>query len=75
MATEIAHLDPARCSGCGRCLAACEMRLLAFETKDWKKRTVLRETDRCSGCCACAARCPTGALSMVDAYQGRVSPL
>jgi len=75
MAAEIAHIDPARCTGCGRCLAACDLRLLAFETKDRKKRTVLREIDRCSGCGDCAARCPTGAISMADTYQGRFSPL
>jgi ferredoxin len=75
MATEIAHIDPARCTGCGRCLAACELRLLAFETKNWKKRTVLEDADRCSGCGACATRCPTGAISMADTYQGRRSPL
>jgi NAD-dependent dihydropyrimidine dehydrogenase PreA subunit len=68
MAAEIAHIDPARCSGCGRCLSACELRLLAFETKAWKKRTVLQDIDRCSGCGECAARCPTGAISMADAY-------
>jgi NAD-dependent dihydropyrimidine dehydrogenase PreA subunit len=68
MAAEIAHIDPARCSGCGRCLSACELRLLAFETKAWKKRTVLQDIDRCSGCGDCAARCPTRAISMAGAY-------
>ncbi len=68
MAAEIAHdialIDPARCTGCGRCIAACELRLIAFETKDWKKRSVLQEPERCTGCGDCDARCPTGAISM-----------
>ncbi|WP_296492490.1 4Fe-4S binding protein [Rhodoferax sp.] len=70
MAVEIAQVDPARCSGCGRCISACELRLLAFETKAWKKRTVLQDGDRCSGCGECAARCPVAAISMVDNGAG-----
>ncbi|HSN78985.1 MAG TPA: 4Fe-4S binding protein [Rhodoferax sp.] len=75
MAAEIAQVDPARCTGCGRCISACELRLLAFETKAWKKRTVLQDGDRCTGCGECSARCPTGAISMVDTGTSASNPL
>lgn len=75
MISEIAHIDPARCTGCGRCISACALRLIAFETKDWKKRSVLQDAERCTGCGDCAARCPVGAISMADAHQGKRSPL
>jgi len=60
-----AHIDTARCSGCGRCISACDLRLFAFETHHWKKRAVLQAPDQCSGCGVCVARCSTGALGMV----------
>jgi ferredoxin len=69
MAGPIAHIDPARCTGCGRCISACALRLIAFETKAWKKRSVLQDLDRCTGCGECASRCPVGAISLADVYQ------
>ena len=74
MAAQIAHIDPARCSGCGRCISACALRLIAFETRDWKKRAVLQDPARCTGCGDCAARCPVNAINLADAHPGRRSP-
>jgi ferredoxin len=73
--SEIAHIDPARCTGCGRCISACALRLIAFETKDWKKRSVLQEPTHCTGCDDCVARCPVNAITLASAHQGRRSPL
>ncbi len=64
MADQIAEIDPTRCSGCGRCISACEFRLFSFETKAWKKTSVLRDATLCSGCGECASRCVIGAISM-----------
>jgi len=64
MATLIAKIDIARCSGCGRCISSCELRLFSFETKAWKKTSVLHDIDRCDGCGECVSRCVIGALSM-----------
>jgi ferredoxin len=69
MAHPIAHIDPARCTGCGRCISACALRLIAFETKDWKKRAVVQDPGHCTGCGDCASRCPVGAISLTDAHQ------
>jgi NAD-dependent dihydropyrimidine dehydrogenase PreA subunit len=73
MTPQVAQIDPARCSGCGRCLAACELRLLGFETRAWKKTTVLHDEDQCTGCNLCAARCPIGAIRLADRAQ-KVKP-
>ncbi|PKO62027.1 MAG: FeS-binding protein [Betaproteobacteria bacterium HGW-Betaproteobacteria-18] len=73
MTAKIAKIDATRCSGCGRCISACEFRLFAFETRAWKKTSVMHNADQCSGCGECAARCVIGAISMCEeqAYPGR----
>ena len=62
--TTFAAIDPARCTGCGWCLATCPDQLLAFEVQDQRKRTVLLSRERCDGCGHCAAKCPMGAITM-----------
>jgi ferredoxin len=64
MATRIPIIDGTRCSGCGRCIAACHLRLFAFEQHGWRKISVLQDGDRCSGCNKCAGVCPIDAISM-----------
>jgi NAD-dependent dihydropyrimidine dehydrogenase PreA subunit len=64
-AREIPLIDTARCSGCGRCIAACPLPLIAFETTAWRKTAVLQDADPCTGCGKCEARCPVGAIAMV----------
>jgi len=61
----IARIETSRCSGCGRCISACDLRLFAFETRHWKKRAVLSDPSSCTGCGQCEARCSTAAISMV----------
>ncbi|MCF8161123.1 MAG: 4Fe-4S binding protein [Polaromonas sp.] len=75
MTHPIAQIDPARCTGCGRCIAACALRLIAFETKDWKKRSVVQNPGHCTGCGDCASRCPVNAISLAEDHQGKASPL
>jgi NAD-dependent dihydropyrimidine dehydrogenase PreA subunit len=62
--SKIAQVDATRCSGCGRCIAACPLPLFAFETVAWRKTVVLRDVQRCTGCARCEARCPVGAISL-----------
>ena len=68
---QTAQIDAARCTGCGRCISACELRLFAFETQHWKKTSVLQDPEHCTGCGTCVARCPTGAVQMVDRLTPR----
>ena len=64
--TQVARVEAMRCTGCGRCIAACEFRLFAFETHQWKKRSVMHDEYLCTACGDCAARCPVGAVTLVD---------
>ena len=57
-------VDPDRCTGCGRCVAACDPRVLSLETVAWRKRAVLDDAASCTGCSLCAVRCPFGAIRM-----------
>lgn len=65
-ATQVARVDAARCTGCGRCISACEFRLFEFVTQQWKKRSVMHDEHLCTACGDCAARCPVDAVTLVD---------
>ena len=64
---QIAFVDAVRCSGCGRCIAACPLPLFSFETHAWRKTVVFQDNQRCTGCARCEKRCPLGAISMQNA--------
>jgi len=57
-------IDPQRCTGCGRCVAACGPHLLSLEVVHWKKRAVLHGAQACTHCSACAVVCPFHAITM-----------
>ncbi|VTU46403.1 Ferredoxin I (plasmid) [Variovorax sp. SRS16] len=57
-------VDTARCTGCGWCVAACDIHLLSLEVVQWRKSSVLHEADRCTGCSDCAVVCPFHAITM-----------
>jgi ferredoxin len=61
---RLPDIDPARCTGCGRCVAACEPHVLSLEVVRWQKFAVLHDAHRCTGCSLCAVRCPFDAITM-----------
>ncbi|MBI2353603.1 MAG: 4Fe-4S dicluster domain-containing protein [Deltaproteobacteria bacterium] len=52
-----------RCSGCGRCAAACPQHLFTLETRGFRKAAVKQYPQRCSCCGRCVAGCPMEAIS------------
>jgi ferredoxin len=63
-APRLPAIDAGRCTGCGRCVAACAPRVLSLETTNWRKSAVLHGRDDCTGCSLCAATCPFQAIAM-----------
>jgi NAD-dependent dihydropyrimidine dehydrogenase PreA subunit len=66
-------VDPARCTGCGRCVAACGPHVLSLETVRWRKRATLHDVPGCTGCSLCERRCPFGAIQMMGPTDGNVT--
>ena len=60
-------IEVARCTGCGRCVAACPDRLLTLEVSGFRKHALLAEAQRCDGCLHCLPACPVGALACAAA--------
>jgi ferredoxin len=63
-AKRLPDIDARRCTGCGRCVAACELHLLSLDAVRWEKFARLHDPDRCTGCSACAVNCPFQAIAM-----------
>jgi ferredoxin len=61
---RLPEIDPRRCTGCGRCVAACGLHLLSLQTQGWEKFATLQEPGACTGCSLCAVACPFRAISM-----------
>ncbi|MFL6681325.1 MAG: ATP-binding protein [Burkholderiaceae bacterium] len=73
-APRLPAVDIDRCTGCGRCVAACAPRVLSLEpAPGWRKSAVLHEAGGCTGCSVCAARCPFEAIAMRRPEDGASS--
>jgi ferredoxin len=54
------RLDPARCTGCGRCVEVCPHAVLAIAGRT----ATIADRDGCMECGACARNCEPGALTV-----------
>ena len=64
-AKALPTIDPARCTGCGWCVAVCPPHVLSLEVAHWKKFSQLHDQAGCTGCAKCAVKCPFDAIEMV----------
>ena len=62
-------IDPDRCTGCGRCVAVCEPKVLWLAVEGphaWgPKKSVLHTPQGCTVCVQCVQVCPFDAIRMV----------
>ncbi|MBJ6727771.1 mercury methylation ferredoxin HgcB [Geomesophilobacter sediminis] len=64
------QFDPARCTGCGRCVEVCPHQVFAVQGR----KAELMDRDACMECGACAKNCAARAIT-VDAGVGCASGL
>jgi len=65
----LATID-ASCTGCGRCLSTCPVKIISMETANpdgTGKKTAVIDKELCLGCGVCARNCPRGSIIL----QGR----
>ena len=64
-ARAVPLIDPARCTGCGWCVAVCAPLALSLRAEGGRKTSALHDAAGCTGCALCAVRCPFGAITML----------
>jgi ferredoxin len=57
-------ITPTRCTGCGRCVAACGPHVLSLQPQGWVKVAALDDAEGCTGCAQCQVACLFGAVRM-----------
>ncbi|NJM16037.1 MAG: ferredoxin family protein [Bacteroidales bacterium] len=60
-------VEDARCKGCGLCVDACPMHVLAMSEKLNRKGypvAYMKNLSHCTGCANCGIICPDGAISV-----------
>ncbi|MFC1990556.1 4Fe-4S binding protein [Chloroflexota bacterium] len=60
--SAVAHVDEARCIGCGKCEEVCDFHAPIVVSKDGVMVSTVNEV-LCKGCGTCSVVCPTGAMS------------
>jgi ferredoxin len=73
----IARVETA-CTGCGRCLPACPIKVMTLQTQGEQGRgekRALIDDDLCLGCGVCARNCPRGAIVMHRRKEKIITPV
>jgi MinD superfamily P-loop ATPase len=65
----VAIVDPAKCEGCGVCIAVCRFDAISEASPEAKTPNV--DPIACDGCAACVYQCPTGAIRMESRTAGQ----
>jgi ferredoxin len=61
--------DPERCSGCGRCVAACPEKLYTLEITNYRKHAINRNPAKCILCGKCVTACPLGIIEQSGLHR------
>ncbi|MBN2006071.1 MAG: ATP-binding protein [Anaerolineae bacterium] len=67
----IAVIDPARCTGCGRCAEVCRFEAVHSENATPSETTCFVDPIACEGCAACVYECPANAIAMQPQRAGQ----
>ncbi len=51
-----------RCSGCGRCVSACPVKIVTLEVNGYRKFAFVTDEERCTFCGRCVEACPVDAF-------------
>ncbi|MFA7402817.1 MAG: 4Fe-4S binding protein [Pelobacteraceae bacterium] len=74
-----AVIDRERCTGCGLCFRACNVKAIALphgaQFAQKSDRYAMADEEICLGCGACITTCKQGALSMIPAANREAPPL
>jgi len=62
----VPQIDAARCTGCGRCVAACPEKIITLAVSGYRKHAVIERTERCGCCSRCLAECPVEAIFCIS---------
>jgi ferredoxin len=64
------QINKDRCTGCGRCVAACQPNILWLITENpnamGSKHAQLKDNEKCTGCAQCVLVCPFDAARMIS---------
>ncbi len=63
---QVPIIDAGRCSGCGRCVAACPERLISLEICNHRKYAIISEPKHCTGCKKCIEACPLSVILLFN---------
>jgi formate hydrogenlyase subunit 6/NADH:ubiquinone oxidoreductase subunit I len=66
------------CSGCGRCLPTCPVKVISLETEQkngFGKKLAVVDKDLCLGCGVCARNCPRDSIVMQSREQKVITPV
>jgi len=73
------ELQPAACTGCGKCVAACPVEAMALvsanDPHQPAKKIAKVDTNRCLGCGVCVRVCPNDAIRLEPRAQRVISPV
>ncbi|MCP3176045.1 4Fe-4S binding protein [Desulfuromonas sp. KJ2020] len=66
------------CTGCGRCLPTCPVKIIRLETEQADgrgRKTAVIDEELCLGCGVCVRNCPRGALRLQPRAQRVITPV